>query len=242
MPVKGNSLLRRIAGACSSSFWSKKGRQLWELNSQNFAYPMSKWDKLWCGGYIILKDYAAGLFPPQFKDQAEAYQNEIEYHVSLPGIDSAEVFSRLSSKPFWDAGICETYLKGFTRIYQGFLRHEIKPGQRLLELGCGSGWMAEFFAMAGYSVIGTTISPHDVAVANKKVAAIKAKELKAELEFRACPMESVDEIPDFRSAFDGVYVFEALHHAYDWRKALQAAAAVLKAGGWLLLANEPNRL
>jgi SAM-dependent methyltransferase len=43
-------------------------------------------------------------------------------------------------------------------------------------------------------------------------------------------------------SFDGVFVFEALHHAFDWRQAIQASFHCLKEGGWLVLANEPNLL
>ena len=42
--------------------------------------------------------------------------------------------------------------------------------------------------------------------------------------------------------FDATFVFEALHHAFDWRKSIQSAARTLKPGGWLVLANEPNLL
>ena len=38
----------------------------------------------------------------------------------------------------------------------------IGPSNRLLELGCGAGWMAEYFAMMEYDVAGTTIAPPDV--------------------------------------------------------------------------------
>jgi cyclopropane fatty-acyl-phospholipid synthase-like methyltransferase len=96
-------------------------------------------------------------------------------------------------------------------------------------------------ACAGYRVVGTTISYHDIALANKKVEALRCKKPTAELEFQAWPMESVDEAPGFRAAFDGAFVYEALHHAYDWRKALHAVAATLKKGGTFVLAHEPNR-
>lgn len=42
--------------------------------------------------------------------------------------------------------------------------------------------------------------------------------------------------------FDAVIVCEALHHVYDWRRALGAAYACLGDGGWLLICNEPNVL
>jgi 2-polyprenyl-3-methyl-5-hydroxy-6-metoxy-1,4-benzoquinol methylase len=235
-------LLRRIAGICSSSLFFKKGRELWEKNSKNWNYPLSKWDKLWCGGYIILNDFAAGIFPPRFEDQAQAYQNEIEYPASVPGVDVVDVQKGHATKPFWGAAGTAKYLGDFNRLFAILQRYGVNPGQRLLELGCGTGWMAEFFAVAGYSVVGTTISHWDLELAEKKARAHECKELSSTLEFRDCAMESVDEISEFRGAFDAAFVYEALHHAFDWRKTLHAVAATLKNNGWLLLGSEPNRL
>jgi 2-polyprenyl-3-methyl-5-hydroxy-6-metoxy-1,4-benzoquinol methylase len=240
--MKRRSFRQRLAGVCSASFLLRKGRRLWELNSKEWNYPLSVWDKLWCGGYIILKDYSEGTFPPQFEDQALAYQNEINYNTFLPGADFAQTQKSHAIKPFWTPAACTKYMTDFNRIYALFQRHGVNPGQRLLELGCGPGWMAEMFALAGYSVLGTTISHHDVALANKKIEALRCKDLPSELSFLAQPMESVDEIPGCHEAFDAAYVYEALHHAFDWSKALQATGRTLKPGGWLLLASEPNRL
>jgi len=239
-PSKG--LLRRLAGICASSFLCRKGRRLWEANSAHWNYGLSKLEKLWCGGYIILSDYAEGIFPPRFEDQTKAYENEINYDASLPGVTLQEAQRSLSTKPFWNARACSKYLAEFCRIYSLLEDRGIKPGQRLLELGCGGGWMAEYFAIAGYSVVGTTISHYDVAVGNKKVEAMRCKGLSPDLKFLAWPMESIDQIPGARGAFDAVYVYQALHHAYDWRKTLRATAATLTPGGRLLLASEPNRL
>jgi 2-polyprenyl-3-methyl-5-hydroxy-6-metoxy-1,4-benzoquinol methylase len=240
--MKNQGFLRKMAGACSSSFLLKRGRYLWEKNSAEWNYSLSKWDKLWCGGYIILHDFAAGVFPPRFENQAEAYKNEIEYNASLPGVDVKDAQLGLARKPFWNADASKKYLGDFNRAFGILQERGVCPGQRLLELGCGPGWMAEFFALAGYSVVGTTISHFDMELALKKAAAHQCKELKSKLEFRTCAMESIDEVTEFRGAFDAAYIYEALHHAYDWRKTLHATAITLKAGGWLLLASEPNLL
>jgi 2-polyprenyl-3-methyl-5-hydroxy-6-metoxy-1,4-benzoquinol methylase len=238
--------LQRFACVLASSFFFRKGHRLWEANSAQWGLPFSKWEKLVCGGYIILKDFAEGSFPPTFEDQAQAYQNEIDYNASLPGQSLAQTQHAQAIKPFWGAAASTKYLSEFNCLYGILQKHGFKAGDRLLELGCGCGWTAEFLALAGYSVLGTSISHYDVALANEKVASLRCKERKGQspfqIEFLAWAMESVDEIPNAAGAFDGVYVYEALHHAFDWRRAVRAAAKTLKPGGWLLLANEPNRL
>ncbi len=240
--MKRPSLLRRIAGVCASSFLFNKGRRLWEQNSKDWNFPLSKSGKIWCGTYIILRDFAEGVFPPRFDDQAQAYQNEIDYNASIPGVTLEEVQKIHATKPFWNAATCEKHLGDFIHLFRVLEQHGIKPGQRLLELGCGSGWMAELLALSGYSVVGTTISHYDIPLANQRIEVLKHKAVNSELKFIACPMESVDAIAELRGTFEAVYVYEALHHAYDWRKTLRAAITTLKPGGCLLIVNEPNWL
>jgi SAM-dependent methyltransferase len=55
-------------------------------------------------------------------------------------------------------------------------------------------------------------------------------------------MESVDSLFDRPEQFDAAFAYEALHHAFDWRKAVQSVERCLKPRGWLVLANEPNVL
>jgi SAM-dependent methyltransferase len=235
--------LQRLAGRVSASFLLRKGKRLWEANSKKWDLPLTMRDKLLAGGYIILRDYADGIFPPRFEDQALEYQKNIDYNSSLPGYSFAKAQKAQGMKPFWGAAPLRKYLREFERLVAILEDHGLRPGARLLELGCGCGWMAEFLALGGYSVLGTTIAPDDVALGNQKVAALRAKEAGGaafQLEFLAWPMESVDEIPKACNSFDGAFVYAALHHAFDWRKALGAAAKTLKPGGWLLLADEPN--
>ena len=162
----GLALARKLAGILSSSFFFRGARKLWERNSKEWNCPLSKWEKLWCGGFLILHDYAAGIFPPKFEDQARAYQNEIEYNVSLPGVDVIDVQETQARKPLWSGSGRTKYIGDFDRAFGILEKYGITPGQDLLELGCGSGWMAEWFAVAGYSVVGTTISHHDLELAN----------------------------------------------------------------------------
>jgi cyclopropane fatty-acyl-phospholipid synthase-like methyltransferase len=220
----------------------ERGRGLWQENPQFWEMPISKWQKLLCGMYIITRDYADDIFPPKFEDQAKAYANEMNYTKSLPGYTVEQARLACSTKPLWGARNSTRYMKQFNQLYQMLESVSIRPPQKLMELGCGCGWMAEFLAVAGYSVLGTSIAPIEIEWAKEKVAALKCKQTKGGLNFVAHPMESVDAIPGVVGAFDAVYVYEALHHAYDWRKAIKASANVLKKGGWLLLANEPNVL
>ena len=145
-------------------------------------------------------------------------------------------------KPFWSARAIRHFMGMFARLAAAFHTLGVRPPQSVLELGCGKGWMAEMLAQMGYRVLGTTLTEIDVAHASPRVDALRAKGIPAELSFRACPMETVDEAVGDAGPFDAAFVFEALHHAYDWRRSLTAAGRCLRPGGWLVLANEPNLL
>ncbi len=236
------SVLNAAAGWLSSSFLFARGRTLFEANSRSWNLPMTKWDKLLAGGYLILKDFSKGRFPPEFADRTKAYQAEIDFYQSTPGQSLKTNLEAHSRKPFWGSEGFAEYSARFVKVLRIFEQIGLRPGHHLLEVGCGSGWMAEFLALSGYSVCGTTIMPMDIAIANKRVAAWCARDLSNQLDFKVSPMESVHEVMQEGESFDGVFVFEALHHAFDWRQAIKAAYCCLKPSGWLILANEPNLL
>jgi 2-polyprenyl-3-methyl-5-hydroxy-6-metoxy-1,4-benzoquinol methylase len=204
--------------------------------------PLSKVDKVMAGGYVILNDFAAGIFPPRFEDQAKTYQGEIDYDKSIPGESSEQVFSAHSRKPFWNARSTRFYIEGYLKILEAFERYGIVPPQRILELGCGSGWTCEFLALNGYAVVGTTIAPFDIDIANRKKRAMEVKGLPVKMDFEVAPMETVEKVAANGELFDAAFIYEALHHAFDWREALTSASKCLKPGGFFLVANEPNRL
>lgn len=216
-----------------------RGHRLWEANQKAWDLPLTKLDKLQVGLYLILQDYVTGRFPPTFPDQQLAYEAERAVRHVLPGVTESEFELSDMRKPFW-IGQSPIYLRAYIGVVEALEALSILPPARLLELGCGSGWTAEFLATQGYSVIGTTISSDDVRSASRRVDALRAKGLPASLRFAMSPMEEVSQVVPDESGFDAVYVFEALHHAFDWKQAVAAARACLRDGGWLVICNEPN--
>jgi SAM-dependent methyltransferase len=239
MPAK--TVLARCAGSFAGSVVFRRSRRLWDENRKNWHLPLSKWDKVTLGIYLILSDYSKGLFPPSFKDQQSVHEAEVAYRFSLPGVSASDVAEMEMRKPFrGDAMV--GYLDNFIWVSRCLRKCGVAPPQRLLELGCGNGWMTEWLALMRFDVVGTSLSPHDIEDAKKRIAGLEARGIHAALEFRVSPMESVAENLKDRSQFDGVFVFEALHHAYDWRTASESAHACLRPGGWFFLFNEPNWL
>jgi SAM-dependent methyltransferase len=235
------NVFRRVAAALAGSPLLSRARRLTEKNRADWDLPLSGADNLLICSYLILSDYAAGLFPPAYSDQATAYENEMQYGHALGGISTEEFQSKEMRKPFWDANAADKYLNGFVRLLRLAESLGVASGSRVLELGCGSGWMAEFFALTGYNVVATTIAPSDGPAVESRAAALRAKGVTSELIFKLSPMEGVDQVVEVNS-FDAAYVHQALHHAYDWKAALTAAFRTLKPGGWIIIADEPNAL
>ena len=233
--------LRRIAGALASSPLFSRARRLAEKNRADWNLSLSRADNLRICSYLILSDYAAGLFPPADLDQATAYENELQYGHASGGISPEEFQAKETRKPFWDAHAADKYINGFVRLLRLVESLGVAPGSRVLELGCGSGWMAEFFALAGYNMVATTIAPSDRRGVESRPAGLKAKGMTSELVFKLSPMESVDQAVELNS-FHAVYLHQALHHAHDWKAVLSAAFRALKPGGWIIIADEPNLL
>jgi 2-polyprenyl-3-methyl-5-hydroxy-6-metoxy-1,4-benzoquinol methylase len=234
-------VFKRLAATLAGSPLFSGARKLWEKNRADWNLPVSKADNLLICSYLILSDYAAGLFPPPHLDRATAYESERQYGLGLGGVSWEEFQAKEMRKPFWDANAADKYLNGFVRLSRLFESLGVAPGSRILEMGCGSGWMAEFFALTGYNIVATTIAPTDETAVENRAAALRAKGVTSEFIFKLTPMEEVDQIVELNS-FDAAYIHQALHHVFDWRAALRAALRTLKPGGWLIIADEPNTL
>ena len=237
----GESLLQKTAGGLANSPLLRRGKILFDENSRDWNLPLSKIGKLQIGAWLILDDYSKGIFPPQFVDQQKTYQAEKEYHSSVPGMTAEQVRRDNWTKPFWPGKSGRRYISHYNHLTEVLERTGVHPPAKILELGCGGGWMAEFLAILGYDVCGTTISETDIADANKRIRSIEAKGIKPLLNFTLAPMESAHTVVGIEK-FDAVFVYEALHHAFDWRETIASSFKCLKPGGWLLICNEPNVL
>jgi 2-polyprenyl-3-methyl-5-hydroxy-6-metoxy-1,4-benzoquinol methylase len=236
-----DNMLKRLAATLAGSSLFSRARSLMEKNRADWNLRMGRTDNLLICAYLMLSDYASGRFPPPPLDRTTAYENERRYGHGLGGVSWEEFQAKEMRKPFWDANAADRHLNGFVRLFRLFESLGIEPEGRVLELGCGSGWMAEFFALAGYNVVATTIAPTDRPAVESRATSLRTKGVTSELVFKLAPMEEVDQVVELNS-FDAAYIHQALHHVYDWRASLRAAFRTLKPGAWLIIADEPNVL
>ena len=219
-----------------------EGRRLWELNRQDLQLPLGRSQKLRIGAYIMLQDYSEDRLHLRQPSMEQAHRAETDWRFSCPGLTEEQICRRGLRKPFSFDRDGQAALGHLVRICLALQRCKVKPPQRLLELGCGHGWLAESLAIMGFEVCATTLSRREVEISRSRVDAIRAKGLTAELEYREASMEAIHSAVADRIPFDAIIVHEALHHVYDWRRALSSAHRCLGDGGWLLICNEPNVL
>jgi SAM-dependent methyltransferase len=105
------------------------------------------------------------------------------------------------------------------------------PPARVLDCGCGTGWLTHILARSGYHAVGVDVSPQAVALAR----AGDDERGPGEAQFLVADAE---DLP-FEGEFDAVVFFDALHHALDERRAVECAHRALRPGG-VLVASEPG--
>jgi SAM-dependent methyltransferase len=144
----------------------------------------------------------------------------------MPRIGELSYYERLGqagqqhavSKPFSDPE-CGHYL---LRI--GALLNLLPPPPaRVLECGCGTGWLSYLLARRGYDVVATDVSPGAIQLAQSHPTFRQG----ALPEFRVADAE---QLP-FDAEFDVVVFFDSLHHAVNEQAALQSAWRALVPGG-----------
>jgi 2-polyprenyl-3-methyl-5-hydroxy-6-metoxy-1,4-benzoquinol methylase len=126
-----------------------------------------------------------------------------------------------------DPGLLQKLLNPARKLYRWRIRScmplsevENQTG-RLLDVGCGNGWVSEMFAERGWEVVG--IEPTTAGCEQTAARGI---------EIHQGTINTVD-LPD--ESFDTVLFFHVLEHVVDPRTDLRRAIKMLKPGGKLLI-------
>jgi SAM-dependent methyltransferase len=105
-----------------------------------------------------------------------------------------------------------------------FLRTGLRPGLRVLDLGCGGGEFTAEIAAAGGEAIGAEVAEAAVALACR---------LHPDLDFRLVPIDGA--LPFGDEAFELVWASEVIEHVADTGLWLAEIRRVLVPGGRLLV-------
>jgi len=149
-------------------------------------------------------------------------QGERDYYAQL----GAEGIEHSLGKPFSD-DCCGQYLAAMTALFSLMA----PPPARVVEFGCGTGWLSLAFAQRGYQVLGVDIAPEATNLAQR---AAGERGLRT-AEFIASDYENFAG----HGRFDYAIFHDALHHAESELAALRCAHTALAPGG-CLIALEPG--
>lgn len=120
-------------------------------------------------------------------------------------------------RQFWSAGSYDTHARFVSDLASGVVDWlALKPGERILDLGCGDGVLTAELAAAGAQVTGVDSS-------EDFIAATRARGLDARL------MDG--QALTFESEFDAVFSNAALHWMTDAPAVVTGVARALKPGG-----------
>jgi ubiquinone/menaquinone biosynthesis C-methylase UbiE len=105
-----------------------------------------------------------------------------------------------------------------------FLRSEVRPGDRALDLGCGTGEFTAALVQAGARTVGADVA---------EAALARARAQHPALDFRLVPIDG--PLPFADNAFDLVWASEVIEHVADTARWLSEVRRVLAPRGRLLL-------
>ncbi|MDT7808056.1 MAG: hypothetical protein QOJ70_1869 [Acidobacteriota bacterium] len=164
--------------------------------------------------------------------------------VEYPRRITEERLHHLRTKPFYNLahkpekyagdGIDADTFRHFCDFANVAAALALPPDQRILDVGCGSGWLSEYFARLGYDVTGIDISPDLIDIARERIERVP---YGADHE---TPLRCRFLIHDIESApladeFDAVICYDSLHHFEDERAVLRSLAAMTRTGGALFI-------
>ena len=107
---------------------------------------------------------------------------------------------------------------------------QLKKGQRILDIGTGTGWLIVELAEEGYECIGLDIKK-DFSEVNKADKNVRANV--------GLVLADMNNSPFADETFDVIAISGVIHHSYDMDKTIAEIKRLLKHGGRIVIASEP---
>jgi SAM-dependent methyltransferase len=144
-------------------------------------------------------------------------------------LSQRETFERESHKPY-SFGILWTYV--YRRNFDAILRLiDGVEGKIVLDIGCGGGWLCEWFTLAGATSIGL-----DSSIEFCRASKARAKRTGSSVNYVCADGEN---LPFKDDAFHASVAYQVFHHLPDLDMAI---AEALRVSRLLVLGDEPAKL
>ncbi len=164
--------------------------------------------------------------------------------LEYPSLLDAERSYYLRTKPFYNLankpdkhlgdGMDAETRRHFTDFANIASELALPAGSRIIDVGCGSGWLSEYFARMGYEVTGIDISEDLIRMARERVERVPYN-VDHETELRCRFLVQDVELAPLAEKFDAVICYDSLHHFEDERKVFRHLAEMLDVGGLLFI-------
>ena len=109
----------------------------------------------------------------------------------------------------------------------------LKPGAKILDLGCGTGYLSQEFLSKGYNVTGLDLSEEMIQTFAESIAA----SLKSQV--RLVVGDAEEFLLQNQDEYNVIVLSAILHHLFDYESVLRQVCARLSSGGILLIFFEP---
>jgi SAM-dependent methyltransferase len=169
-----------------------------------------------------------------YKHGAIAYANKLDasdrHHLhTKPFYNLANKISRWTGD-----GLDEDTRRHFCDFANIAYTLALPAGARILDIGCGSGWLCEYFARLGYDITGIDISPDLIQIANERLGKVPyGVDHQTPLSYRFI-VHDIESEP-LSETFDAVLCYDSLHHFEDEHAVLKNIAAMLDYGAQLFV-------
>jgi 2-polyprenyl-3-methyl-5-hydroxy-6-metoxy-1,4-benzoquinol methylase len=124
----------------------------------------------------------------------------------------------------------------YGKILQFALLH-LEGKNKVLEIGCGPGYISLELARNGYDITGLDVSAYSIQIANQMAQENSYKNGFGHLEYQKTDF-LLSEFPE--CSFDAICFFQTLHHFESPEKVIEKVKKILKPDG-IIIVNEPSR-
>ena len=110
----------------------------------------------------------------------------------------------------------------------------LQADAKILDVGCGPGWVTEYFARLGYDMTGIDISEELIQVALERLGRLPYQ-VDQETPLRCRFVTHDIETAPLAEKFDAIICYDALHHFDDEKSVFHNLAAMLEVGGLMFI-------